>query len=349
MANERRPFHSDRPRDSRNNHFSDKRDRRNNNDVIMYDAECEKCHAAFQVPFQPEPGRTLLCRDCLKEARNNGEMNSSRRDRSDDGERAFSWDRGGNDRSERREHRDFDRHARSDSDRNSHAERSDRSYEHRHNREQHEKVQYEIVCSHCGKTDTVPFKPYEDSVVLCRECKKNPNVSRVGGKIMHTIICAVCGKENQVPFRPDPGSRVLCRECHLKEREEKQRSREYYNRHHPAIVNNTKVRVEIKCERCGCDDVLPYLPKTHGAILCRQCAEQTFGDDWAKRHHIGAKEFPITCARCGAQEFVPFKPQEDREYLCKHCLNDEAILRRPEGKTTRTSKGACIRHAKKED
>ncbi len=305
----------------------------------MYDAECEKCHAAFQVPFQPDPNRTILCRDCLKEARES-ERNDRRTNRND-GEHAFSWDRG--ERHDRR--RDDDR----SQERRPRSEHSERSFEHRHNHENREKVQYEIVCSHCGKTDTVPFKPYEDSVVLCHECKNNPNVARVGGKIMHTIICAACGQESQVPFKPDDGSRVLCRECHLKEREEKQRSREYYSKQHPSVVNGTKVHVEIKCEKCGCVDVLPYLPKTHGAILCRQCAEQTFGEDWAKRHKLGAREYPFTCAKCGAQDFLPFKPQPDKELLCKHCMNDEAVIRHLDQGTKRSVAGICSRSPKNND
>lgn len=29
---------------------------------------------------------------------------------------------------------------------------------------------FEITCSQCGKTDTVPFKPKGDRPVLCRDC-----------------------------------------------------------------------------------------------------------------------------------------------------------------------------------
>ncbi len=29
---------------------------------------------------------------------------------------------------------------------------------------------FEITCSECGKTDTVPFKPRGDRPVLCRDC-----------------------------------------------------------------------------------------------------------------------------------------------------------------------------------
>lgn len=313
MANERRSFGSNR--DRRENYGEDRYRRRDTSERVMYDAECEQCHAAFQVPFQPEPGRTILCRDCLRAARELGD-------------------------GYRQEHRD---HGQS-----GHRERGDRSFEHRHNREQREVQQYEIVCSHCGKQATVPFKPYEGSVVLCQECMNNPHVSRVGGKILHTIICAVCGRENKVPFMPDPGSRVLCRECHRAEQERKQRSRDYYAKHHPSVVNNTKVRIEITCEKCGNTDTLPFVPKTHGPILCRKCAEQTFGESWAKRNRMGAREYPFTCARCGAEDFVPFRPAEDKTLLCKHCLNDQAVLRHNDGKT-HFKNGLCIRQRPEND
>ncbi len=203
---------------------------------------------------------------------------------------------------------------------------------------------FEIVCSHCGKTDHVPFRPYEGSVVLCQECMANPNVERIGGKIYHTIICSVCGKENKVPFKPDPGSRVLCRECHAAEREEKQQAREYFAKHHPSVVHNTKVRVEIRCERCGCTDILPFVPKTHGQILCRQCAENLFGEEWARRNRVGAQEYPFTCARCAAQDFVPFKPKEGQELLCRHCLNDQAVLKHKRNELTPHDRSTCVRH-----
>ena len=208
---------------------------------------------------------------------------------------------------------------------------------------------YEITCSHCGKHDTIPFKPYEDSAVLCHECMNNPNIERVGGKIYHTIICSVCGKESKVPFKPDPGSRVLCHDCHVAERAEKQRSMEYFSKNHPSVLNNTKVYVEIRCEKCGAIDTLPFVPKTHGAILCRQCAENTFGDEWAKRNRVGKHEYPFTCARCAAQDFVPFKPKPGQELLCKHCLNDEAILKHKRSEMQRHDEFTCVRSSDKKD
>lgn len=306
MSNERRSFKSGR--ESREDRYGERHGGRDTSAHVMYDAECEQCHAVFQVPFEPEPGRTILCRNCLRLSRGRDESPRHGRERGQSGNR----------------------------------EHNDRNHASRHGREPREVQQYDIVCSHCGKAATVPFKPYEGSAVLCQACMNNPNVSRVGGRILHTIICAVCGRENKVPFMPDPGSRVLCRECHKAEQEKKQRLREYYGKHHPSVVNHTKVRIEITCDKCGNTDSLPFVPKTHGAILCRKCAEQMFGAAWAKRNRMGVKEHPFTCIRCGAEDFVPFKPVEGHELLCKHCLNDQAVLRHNDGKTHFTN-GLCIR------
>lgn len=309
MAGERRPMNHQFRREFSKNDRSERnfnrreRDHRDRENETWYDATCSQCQEAFRVPFEPDPARPILCKSCLREAR---EANDHGREN-------------------RRPPRDS-----------------------RESGERKPTELYEITCSHCGKQDQVPFKPYEGSVVLCRECMANPNVERVGGKIYHTIICAVCGKENRVPFKPDAGSRVLCRECHAAEREEKQRAREYFAKHHPSVVHGTKVKIDIRCEKCGCMDSLPFVPKTHGMILCRQCAENTFGEEWARRNRVGAQEFPFTCARCAAQDFVPFKPKEGQELLCKHCLNDQAVLKKHVNRMERHDSFTCVRHKDEE-
>ena len=209
----------------------------------------------------------------------------------------------------------------------------------------HSGKSYEITCSHCGKKDTVPFEPFEGSIVLCSDCMNNPNVTRHGARILHSIICSVCGKESKVPFKPDEGSRVLCRQCHIEEREKKAHAREHFAKTHPSVVHGTRVRIDIRCDRCGCEDSLPYVPKTDGPILCRQCAENTFGEDWADKHHIRSHEFSFYCARCGRQDFVPFRPKASQNLLCKHCLNDQAVLRDNSGSPKkRIEPNLYIRH-----
>ncbi|MBR4985190.1 MAG: hypothetical protein IKY83_05585 [Proteobacteria bacterium] len=257
-------------------------------DRVMYDAVCAECGQAFQVPFEPDADRSVYCRACFQQKR---------------------------DEMPRREPRE--------------------------SREPRET--FEIVCSHCGKKDVAPFRPYPDSVVLCRDCKKDPNVTRSKDRVYHRIICSSCGCETEVPFKPDPGSRVLCHDCHNAEREEKKRKRAQFEKDHPA-GNGMEVRIEIRCEQCGAIDRLPFAPKTHGKILCRQCAENLFGEDWAKRNKVGAQEYPFTCARCAAQGFVPFRPKEGQTLLCNHCLEEQAVLGH-KGIGKRHDGGICIRRS----
>lgn len=266
-------------------------------DRVMHDAVCAECGESFQVPFEPDAGRRIYCRACLK-----------KRDAQQPGERRTPFRH----RSEGRDHAP--------------------------------RESFEIVCSHCGKKDTAPFRPEPGSIVLCHDCMADPNVERVGSRVNHKIICSVCGQKDVVPFCPEPGSRVLCHNCIQAEREEKQRRREHFEK--SAQKNGAMtVHVEIRCEQCGVIDVLPFVPKTSGKILCRQCAEKLFGEDWARRNCVGAREYPFTCARCAAQGFVPFKPKEGEELFCNHCLDNQAVLGKGRGK--RFDGGICIRHSGK--
>ena len=185
---------------------------------------------------------------------------------------------------------------------------------------------YPIICAHCKKSDTVPFKPYSGSVVLCGDCMENSHVTRVGSKIMHAILCCECGEETRVPFKPDPGSRVLCRPCHIKEREEKELYKQRMEERHPSKLHGTKVKIDITCDKCGNKDTLPYVPKTTGPVLCRYCAEHTFGEQWVQRHRIRVHEFRFNCVKCGEPDFVNFKPDPEKELLCRRCLNSKSIL-----------------------
>ncbi len=36
--------------------------------------------------------------------------------------------------------------------------------------DEHKKVMYEIVCSKCGKVESIPFEPRHDRPVYCNEC-----------------------------------------------------------------------------------------------------------------------------------------------------------------------------------
>jgi CxxC-x17-CxxC domain-containing protein len=183
---------------------------------------------------------------------------------------------------------------------------------------------FEITCSHCGKADTVPFEPFPGSVVLCRDCMSDPTVERVGGRLLHAITCSSCGQQDHVPFKPDSGSRVLCRNCHATERDQRKAQRE--KRADPD-AQVTKVRIEIRCDRCGAEDVLNHVPRTSGPILCRVCAGNTFSEDWQRRHRLaGTKKYPFTCARCHRLAFAETRPNPRDELVCKRCNEEQTAL-----------------------
>lgn len=93
----------------------------------------------------------------------------------------------------------------------------------------------------------------------------------------------------------------------------------------PRATHGTQVRFNVVCARCGASDTLPFVPKTQGAMLCRACAEEVFGPDWAHGRELPAKRdtYEITCAKCGKPDRVPFEPKPEREYLCRGCMRGE--------------------------
>jgi CxxC-x17-CxxC domain-containing protein len=87
----------------------------------------------------------------------------------------------------------------------------------------------------------------------------------------------------------------------------------------PALTHGTKVHFNIVCGKCGESDVLPFVPKTRGELLCRKCAEEVFGEDWANGRDLDQSMFSFECAKCGKQGSVPFEPDGRRELLCDPC------------------------------
>jgi CxxC-x17-CxxC domain-containing protein len=94
----------------------------------------------------------------------------------------------------------------------------------------------------------------------------------------------------------------------------------------PRDSHGTQVRFNVVCARCGRDDTLPFVPKTQGTMLCRRCAREVFGPDWAHGRDVDDPEgasYPFTCAKCHRVDRVPFKPSPGRELLCRACLRGE--------------------------
>lgn len=78
------------------------------------------------------------------------------------------------------------------------------------------KQMFRAVCSECGKSCEVPFKPNGTKPVLCSYCYgKNDSYEdvRKSDKKMFTATCSSCGDLCEVPFKPVPGKDVYCEDC----------------------------------------------------------------------------------------------------------------------------------------
>lgn len=79
---------------------------------------------------------------------------------------------------------------------------------------------HKAICSECGASCELPFRPTGDRPVFCSECFKKHDSGgerrerpRFENKQMFDAVCAKCGKKCQVPFRPMPGKTVFCDDC----------------------------------------------------------------------------------------------------------------------------------------
>lgn len=93
---------------------------------------------------------------------------------------------------------------------------------------------HQAVCSDCGETCEIPFRPSGDRPVYCSDCFRNHGDERGGrserstggdrggrsnfsDKRLFDAVCDKCGNDCQVPFRPTPGKPVFCDQCFTKE------------------------------------------------------------------------------------------------------------------------------------
>lgn len=94
---------------------------------------------------------------------------------------------------------------------------------------------HSAVCSECGNSCEVPFKPTSSRPVFCVRCFKKDGSSspskrgsdrsfdrgsdRGPEKTMHRATCAECGNSCEVPFKPTGGKPVFCSNCFQKEKD----------------------------------------------------------------------------------------------------------------------------------
>lgn len=98
---------------------------------------------------------------------------------------------------------------------------------------------YKAVCSSCGNSCEVPFRPTGSKPVYCSQCfeksgnaaprrddrrrddrdfgRSNFERSDSERKRMFSVTCDSCGNDCEVPFRPTKGKPVYCSDCFGKE------------------------------------------------------------------------------------------------------------------------------------
>lgn len=105
-------------------------------------------------------------------------------------------------------------------------DRSDRNYSH-DNRGFEKPQMHSAICSKCGKSCMVPFKPTGNRPIFCNDCFKTEGAnlprrtddrSTSAGSDRSTrqlfdAICDKCGSRCQIPFQPRPGKQVFCSHC----------------------------------------------------------------------------------------------------------------------------------------
>jgi CxxC-x17-CxxC domain-containing protein len=75
-----------------------------------------------------------------------------------------------------------------------------------------------VVCSACGKRDTIHFAPKDPAKVLCRRCAADllgvgdPD-TEVGS--LHPFTCASCGRSGMTQKRIPVAQEFLCKDCLL--------------------------------------------------------------------------------------------------------------------------------------
>lgn len=85
---------------------------------------------------------------------------------------------------------------------------------------------HQAVCSNCGKSCEVPFRPTGSKPVLCRDCfrgnqgsdsrrsdSRNSGRSNFEDRQMFDAVCANCGTNCKIPFEPRNGRPVFCSKC----------------------------------------------------------------------------------------------------------------------------------------
>ena len=105
-------------------------------------------------------------------------------------------------------------------------DRSSRNYSN-DNRGFEKPQMHSAICSKCGKSCLVPFKPTGNRPIFCNDCFKTESAnlprrtddrstsssSDRSTRQLFDAICDKCGSRCQIPFQPRPGKQVFCSHC----------------------------------------------------------------------------------------------------------------------------------------
>jgi CxxC-x17-CxxC domain-containing protein len=128
-------------------------------------------------------------------------------------------------------------------------------------------IMHKAVCSECGKSCEVPFRPSGDKPVYCSDCFKSKDKSGSSRqysrdfnkpsyleKKMFKATCSQCGDSCEVPFRPTGEKPVLCSSCFGKDPRSADRK--------PVEVNSGRFDGQLKTINEKLDKILRMLNQT---------------------------------------------------------------------------------------
>lgn len=273
----------------------------------VYDIVCSRCGAHDYVSFRPRPGSTVMCRTCFE--KNRQDEPRAEKGRHDAPHRASGRPGHPQDRRPQGGAPRRPDNRRPDDRRPDSRRPDDRRPDNRRSNDRRPDARrpdappartWSITCPSCGAADEVPFEPRPGSAVMCRPCF-----------------------EANKPPRPEPNRRQ-----HGQEREERPPRPQPPAPSIPRLEHGTRVYYPITCQKCGKGEVLSYVPKVNGELLCTGCASERYGRTWYQVKldaEDERREHEFECATCGRMDALPFKPQAGRKYHCGRCMEDQAL------------------------
>ncbi|MDJ0837210.1 MAG: hypothetical protein QNK37_11885 [Acidobacteriota bacterium] len=215
------------------------------------------------------------------------------------------------------------------------------------------KTFYKVPCDRCDAVVRLPFQPYKDREVTCKECrfvatkgKPSTRVKRKAGKISYLTECDLCGDIQQTPFLPKKDRRFLCDGCYQAEKEAAGDEPKAEDRSvsaesgkspveakspsradtrsvspDPAAPPREEPRFNVTCRRCKKVQQLRFKPNRGEYFMCKDCfIKDREREELRKGKPDTRLMFQIECVDCGKVETVNFIPKDIAEPMCTACF-----------------------------